>query len=441
MDNQGLYLHTKPRRLFFKAAIPGGISMVVASLYMVFDSVFVGKLVGTTAFAALGLAFPLVIINFALSDLIGVGSAVPISIFLGKKENDRANNYFTCASLMIFLAGLFMGLLMYTLAPLFMRLMGAEGELAALGAQYIRIYALFSPFTTMTFAMDNFLRISGKIKTSMWLNVVMSLGTVVLELILILGFDLGLAGSAIGANVAFTLAVLFGVAMFATGKLQLKFVRPVFDGTMIRQIVKNGTPNFLNNVSGRIFSIVMNIMLLGMGGEAAVAVYGILMTVGGVAEQILYGVLDALQPAVGYNFGAGRMDRVRAIEKYCFSFGAVVSVAAAVLIFIFPETIALPFLEDILLLPLAKHALRICSFTYLVKWVGHAVQSMFAALERPLLALCISFSSAFVFPIILIVALLPLELDGLWLNYTVTAYLTAILALFLMKRHKKLLYS
>jgi len=441
MDNQGLYLQTKPRRLFFKAAIPGGISMVVASLYMVFDSVFVGKLVGTTAFAALGLAFPLVIINFALSDLIGVGSAVPISIFLGKKENDRANNYFTCASLMIFLTGLFMGLLMYTLAPLFMRLMGAEGELAALGAQYIRIYALFSPFTTMTFAMDNFLRISGKIKTSMWLNVVMSLGTVALELILILGFDLGLAGSAIGANVAFTLAVLFGVVMFATGKLQLKFVRPVFDGAMTQQIVKNGTPNFLNNVSGRIFSIVMNIMLLGMGGEAAVAVYGILMTVGGVAEQILYGVLDALQPAVGYNFGAGRMDRVRAIEKYCFSFGAVVSVAAAVLIFIFPETIALPFLEDISLLPLAKHALRICSFTYLVKWVGHAVQSMFAALERPFLALCISFSSAFVFPIILIVALLPLELDGLWLNYTVTAYLTAILALFLMKKNKGLLNS
>lgn len=441
MDHQSLYLDTKPRRLFFKAAIPGGISMVVASLYMVFDSVFVGKLVGTTAFAALGLAFPLVIINFALSDLIGVGVSVPISIFFGKKENDKANNYFTCATLMIFLTGLLMGVLMYASAPLFMRLMGAEGELAVLGAQYIRIYALFSPLTTMTFAMDNFLRISGKIKTSMLLNVVMSLGTVVLELVLILGFDLGLAGSAIGANVAFTLAVAFGIAMFATRKLQLKFVKPVFSGALVRQIVKNGIPNFLNNISGRIFSIVMNILLLSMGGEAAVAIYGILMTAGGVAEQILYGVLDALQPAVGYNFGAGRMDRVRAIEVYCFSFGAVISVSAAVLIFVFPGVIALPFLEDVSLLPLAKHALRICSFTYLVKWVGNAVQSLFAALERPFLALCISLASAFVFPMLLIAVLLPLELDGLWLNYTVTAYLTAILALLLMKKHKGLLRS
>lgn len=80
MDNQKLYLETKPLKLFMKAAVPGSISMLVSSLYMVFDSILVGKFIGTTAFAALGLAMPLVIINFALADLIGVGSSIPISI-------------------------------------------------------------------------------------------------------------------------------------------------------------------------------------------------------------------------------------------------------------------------------------------------------------------------------------------------------------------------
>ncbi len=439
MDNQSLFLETKPRRLFFKAALPGSIGMVVASLYMVFDSIFVGKLIGTTAFAALGLAFPLVIVNFALSDLIGVGASVPISIFLGRREEEKANNYFTCATLLIFLTGLLMGLLMFLTAPFFMRLMGADGELAALGVRYIRVYALFSPLTTLTFALDNFLRISGKIKTSMVLNIAMSLGMILLELVLILGFDMGLDGSTFGANIAFTLAVLFGLAFFLTGKLQLKFVKPVFSWTLVAQIVKNGFPNFLTNVSGRIFSFVMNVMLLSMGGEAAVAVYGIVMTAGGVVEQILYGILDALQPAVGYNFGAGRIDRVRAIEKYCFSVGAMISCAFAVLIFVFPGTIALPFLEDEALLPMAVHALRIGSFTFLAKWFAHAVQSMFMALERPLISLAISFASAFVFPLLLIAALLPLKLDGLWLNYTVTAYLTSMLAFVLLRKNKKLL--
>ena len=440
MNGQSLYLHTEPRRLFIKAALPGSISMVVSSLYMVFDSIFVGKLVGTTAFAALGLAFPMVIINFALADLIGVGSAVPISIFLGRKEEDKANNYFTCATLMILLTGLLMGLLMFLAAPPFMRLMGAEGELARLGVRFIRVYALFSPITTVTFAMDNFLRISGKIKTSMMLNVFMSIGMVILELVLILVFHLGITGSALGASLAFAVAALVGIAMFLTGRLQLKFVRPHFHREMLVQILKNGSPAFLTNVAGRIFSIVMNILLLSFGGEAAVAVYGIVMTVGGVVEQILYGILDSLQPAVGYNFGAGRMDRVRAIEKYCFFAGAAVSVIFAILLFVFPVAVSIPFLEDLSLLPLAKHVLRIAAFTYLVKWVGHAAQSLFMALERPWQALCISLGSAFVFPLVLIAALLPFGLEGLWFNYTVTAYLTALLAFFLLKKHKRMLF-
>ena len=86
MSSQSLYLNTKPSKLFWKAAIPGGISMLASSLYTIFDTLFIGKLIGTTALAALGLAMPLIIINFALSELVGVGSSVPISIFLGKKD-------------------------------------------------------------------------------------------------------------------------------------------------------------------------------------------------------------------------------------------------------------------------------------------------------------------------------------------------------------------
>ena len=101
MNSHRLYLDTKPSRLFFKAAIPGGISMLASSMYQIFDAIFVGKYLGTTAFAALGLVYPLIIVNFALSDLVGVGASVPISIALGRKEEDKANNYFTCACLLI----------------------------------------------------------------------------------------------------------------------------------------------------------------------------------------------------------------------------------------------------------------------------------------------------------------------------------------------------
>ena len=161
MSSQSLYLNTKPSKLFLKAAIPGGIGMLASSLYTVFDAMFVGKFLGTTAFAALGLAMPLIIINFALAELVGVGSSVPISIFLGKREDDKANNYFTCSILLIMITGVISGSLIFFGAPAFMRMMGAEGELLEQAVQYVRVYAVFSPLTPLIFSVDNFLRISG----------------------------------------------------------------------------------------------------------------------------------------------------------------------------------------------------------------------------------------------------------------------------------------
>ena len=120
-DNQAsansLFLNTSPARLFFLAALPGAISMLASSLYGLLDGIFVGQSLGETAFAALNLAFPFVVINFSLADLIGVGSSVPISISLGMKKEKEANNVFTCAVLMIVFAGILIGALLYTIAP------------------------------------------------------------------------------------------------------------------------------------------------------------------------------------------------------------------------------------------------------------------------------------------------------------------------------------
>ena len=95
--------------------------MLASALYQLLDGIFVGHVLGDTSFAALNLAFPFVIINFALADLIGVGSAVPISVNLGKKKEEEANNIFTCSALMIVVTGAATGAVMFACAPLFIR--------------------------------------------------------------------------------------------------------------------------------------------------------------------------------------------------------------------------------------------------------------------------------------------------------------------------------
>ncbi|MDD4689806.1 MAG: MATE family efflux transporter [Eubacteriales bacterium] len=438
--SQNLFLKTRPSTLFMKAAIPGGISMLASSLYGVFESIFVGKFLGTTAYAAFGIAFPFIIMNFALAELIGVGSSVPISIFLGQKKDDKANNYFTCSILLTIFTGIISGLIIFFGAPVALRLIGADGELLELAVRYLRIYAVCSPIATLIFALDNYLRISGKMKTSMILNIFFSFFAILLVFLFVRVIPLGITGAALGSCIAMIVCVLFILALFAPGKLQLKFVRPRFSKGMISKIYKNGFAPFLTNISGRLFSIAMNVMLLKMGGEQGVAVYTVIMTLAGIIEQLLYGVVDSLQPVIGYNYGAKCFDRVKQIEKYIFTTGATISIVGGIIMFLFPSTIATPFLEDLTILDMAVFAIKISSFAYVTKWLATSIQCFFMALEKPSQAMIISVSSSCVFPLLLIPALLPFKLTGLWLNYPLSALLTTVLAVVILFAYKNKLF-
>ncbi len=434
MNTHDLYVKTPPLRLFFFAAMPGAVSMLASALYQLVDGMLVGKLLGGTPFAALNLAMPFVIINFALADLIGVGSAVPISISLGQGQEERANNIFTCACLMIVFTGVAVGAALYALAPALIAMMGADGEFARLAVAYLRVYALCSPVTTIVFATDNYLRISGRVRASMFLNIAMSLLSAGLEFLFLGVLGMDIQGAALGTCLGMMICAVAALGMFAGGRLQLKFCRPRFSWAMVRQIVVCGTPNFLGNIAGRITSILMNALLVRLGGQNAVSVYGILMYVDGFVQPLMYGMCDSLQPAVGYNWGARRLERVKAIEKCCFTASGILSLAAAAVIFLIPEQLAALFATDAALIEQSVFALRLFSATYLTRWFSFATQSFMLAVERSLQASVISVCTALVFPIVLIAALWSLGLTGLWLNFAGTSLLAGVLAAVLLAR-------
>lgn len=436
MNSTALFAKTPPLKLFFLASLPGAVSMLASALYQTIDGIFVGQFLGATAFAALNLAMPFVIINFSLADLIGVGSSVPISVCLGKRQEQEVNNIFTCACLMIVAAGILIGGLLYAAAPQLIRMMGAAGEFAALAVQYLRVYALCSPLTTIIFAVDNYLRICGYIRGSMLLNILMSLLSAVLEFLFLGVFHWGIWGAALATCSGMLICALIAFIPFFRRKALLRFCRPHFHGKMIRQIIACGSPNFLNNIAGRITSILMNAILVRLGGETAVSVYGILMFADGFVQPLLYGMCDSLQPAVGYNWGAQQYSRVRAIEKCCFTASGIVSLLAVVVIVLFPGQITRLFVAGAGpdMISVSVGALRLFSLTYLTRWFSFATQSYMLAIEKPLPASLISVSTALVFPVILIGALWPLGLTGLWLNFAGTAILAAVLSVVILAR-------
>ncbi len=444
MDNNAnsFFATAKPRSLFFKVALPGLISMLAMSLYQAFEGAFVGKLVGEAAFAAVNMAMPVVMINFSLADLIGVGSSAPISIALGRGEEKRASNIFTCSVLMIVAVAFLMGTFMFLSAPFFVSLMGAEGELARLAVRYVRVFAVMSPVTTVIFAVDNYLRISGFVKGSMLLNIFMSALTVGFLWLFLGVLDMNVEGSALASSLAMCTCAIIAIVPFIKKKCVLKFTRPRFSWRMIRTIVACGMPIFLSNIAGRVTAIMLNSALLTVGeamsvggGQTAVAAYAVLMYVSGIVEPMLYGMSDSVQPALGYNWGAGSLKRVASITKVSFTVCGCVSVLSASVMFLFPELLASIFVdstESPELMALAVHAIPYFGLAFLLGWFCFAVQGFFAAIEKPLFATIVSLCFALVFPVILIYALEPMGLDGLWLNYFGRSLLTAIVAVVLI---------
>ena len=207
---------------------------------------------------------------------------------------------------------------------------------------------------------------------------------------------------------------------------------------MIKQILACGSPTFLNNIAGRITSIVINAILVRISGEAAVSIYGILMYVEGFIQPLLYGTCDSLQPAIGYNWGARQYSRVRAIGKCCFSASVIIALLAVAIINLFPQQITQLFVADggADFLATAGVALQLFSLTYITRWFSFAMQSFMLAIEKPVPASLISVSTALIFPLLLIVVLWPLGLTGIWLNFAATSLLAMILSIILFIKYR-----
>jgi putative MATE family efflux protein len=437
MDYKTLYEKTSPNKLFTIVAIPGVISMLVSSLYQVIDGAFVGQILGTNAFAALNLVMPIVIINFAIADLIGVGSAVPIAIKLGEKDEKAASNIFSNTCLMIIGSAAVLGAILFLFADNFVRLMGADEQLVTLAAQYLRVYSVCAPFTTIIFAVDNYLRICGKIQYSMIVNILMSVISALLEFLFLFVFGFGIWGAALATCLGMFICAIIAFLPFFRAKTQLRFTKPKFDRKILGTILTNGAPSFFNNIAGRITSIIINIFLLRLGGAVAVSTYGVLMYADGIVQPMLYGLCDSMQPAVGYNYGAKNFSRIAAIERRCFGISGVLSVVMVGVMLFAKEPIVNIFVkaEDTAVIVMSVHALSFFAFAYLTRWISFATQSYMSAIGKAGYATVIALCMASVFPVLLIFSLGFLGLDGLWLNMPITCLLAAILAATLMIVH------
>lgn len=431
MQQEKFFETLPPSRLFLRCALPSMVSMAVMSLYTVADGIFVGQFVGEAALAAINLVMPLILMSFAIADMVAVGSSVQIALRLGAKETHEASRIFSFCSALIVAVSCAVGLAGYVLAEPALRLMGAEPAVAALAVEYLRMYAAFSPFIMIFFAVDNYLRICGRVRYSMVLNVGIAMLNILLDFVLIVILRQGVAAAALASCVSLTLGTVLGFVPFVRGRLPLRFTRGWLAPRLVGNILANGASEFFSNIAGSVMMLTLNSVLLRLSGSMAVAAFSVVLYVDSVVDALVFGMADSMQPAISYNYGAGQKKRVYALEKRVLAAGAAISlVAMAVMLLGGPGVISL-FVQkgDAALLEMSQAAMRLFAAGYLLKWAGTCLSSFFTALGRAGYSLVLAFSRTLVFPLLSLAVLPPLlGLDGVWLTPAAAGTLSALLA-------------
>ena len=444
MDSE-IFETLPPTKLFFRCAVPSMITMAFGALYQIADGLFVGRFIGEDALAAINLIMPIIMIVFGFSNLIATGASVRLSILLGEKCREEASQVFTFTLKVIFLISCAIGIVGYAFAEPFVRFLapGATEQAIEYGITYTRVYAAFAPLMLIYHATDNYLRVCGKERLSMWLSIATQVFNIVLDVILIVFLGQGVWAAAFTSCLAMALGSVITLLLFRGKRMDLYYAKGKVERTVFLRILANGSSEFFSSISMSILSIVFNFFLLRYGGTTGVAAFSVIMYVDSIIGMLVFGMTDALQPAISYCHGAGLPRKVRAILRRIL-LGAIVLSSASLLFMMFAGQYVAPLFvksEDTELLAVSILGMKLFSLSYLTGWVDMCFSSYFTAIERPVRSMVTSLFGTIVFPIAALFALTPaLALNGVWLSplasCTVSALFTAILYL-TMKPKKK----
>jgi putative MATE family efflux protein len=446
--NSEIFEKLPPTRLFFRCTIPSMITMVFVALYQIVDGLFVGRFIGENALAAVNLVMPVIMIVFSFSNMVATGASVRIAVFLGEKKREEASRVFSLTIKFILVLSCIIGIIGFIFAEAFVRLLAPTATIQAVeyGVTYLRVYAIFSPLSTLSNATDNFLRVCGKEKLSMWLSIGTQLLNVMLDTILIAFLGQGVWAAAFTSCFAMALSTIITLFLFRKKRLDLYYTRKNISARMFGNILANGSSEFFSNISVSVMSIAYNYFLLKCGGTTGVAAFSVIMYVDSIIGMMVFGMCDSLQPAISYCYGAGLLKKVKSIFKRIV-FSAVVLSVASMLFMMFAGSHVAPLFikpEDTKLLAVSVAGMKLFSISYLTGWVDVCFSSFFTALERPVRSFLTSFFGTLIFPLLFLCILTPVySLNGVWYTAiaacTASAIFTIILALTMKLKNKRII--
>ena len=413
-----LHGHYGYRRLAV-SSVPSILMMLVESIYGVVDGLFVSNFVGTSAFAALNIIWPAVMLVGALGLMVGTGGSALVSKTMGEGDPARAGAVFSMlVRFTVILSLVFMVPLLVFMEPL-ARQLGAEGETVRLCVVYGSICTLGLPTYMLQLCFQSFYMTAERPQLGTVMSLVGAVTNMVLDALFIVVFKWGLAGAAAATTLASCVSGIFPLWYFSSrrNRSSLRLVRTRFEREPLLKACSNGLSEYVGNISWNVLAICYNLQLLRMMGEAGVAAYAVLLYYGYIFAAVFFGFNISVTPIIGYNYGAGDKAELKSLLRH----SVTLLLALGFLMMLISELSAGPAARlfvgyDPELSALTKHAIRLYMLSFFIAGFNLFISAWFTGLGNGKVSAAVSFTRNLVFELGF-VFLLPALLgpDGIWL--------------------------
>ena len=392
--------------------------MMAQASYNLIDRVFVGHALGSEGIAGTTVAFPFMLVVLAFAMLIGFGGTALISIRLGEGRKAEAEHVLGNTAVLLIVASIFITTVGLLGLNRILAICGASDMVLPFARDYLRIIVLGSVFQMISFGLNAAIRGEGNPRIAMLSMLISVLLNVILAPIFIFWFSWGMQGAALATVISQAVAAVWVVGYFLAGTSVLRFHAHTLrlDGSICRCIFVFGSPPFAMQLTASVLQSLLNHQLSVYGGDLAISVMGVLYAMFMMVAMPIFGLNQGAQPIIGYNYGARRFDRVKkALEMAVLAATGLAVVGFSGMTLCPAQVIRLFNQEDVALVALGTHAIRIA--TMMMPLVGFQIvsASYFQAVGRPKEAMLLMLSRQLLL-LVPAALILPLffGLDGVW---------------------------
>lgn len=437
-NNTALMGEESISKLLIRFSLPATAGMLVMATYNIVDTIFVGML-GSQAIAALSIAFPFQMLLGALGVGTGVGAASLISRSLGAGQKDVATRAVGQVITLSAIYGLLIALVGFLYLEPLLVIFGATPDIIGLTGEYVLVITSGSVMFFLIMSLNNVIRGEGNPRLSMYVMIISAVTNIILDPIFIFTFGMGVRGAAIATVLAKIVGVAIMLRYVTSGqgviKINLACLKPNLE--TIRKIYIIGLPAMVLQISTNLSLVIAN-NILAAYGHLAIASLGLIFRLFMFALMPVIGISQGLMPIIGFNFGAGKLDRIREALIKGVALSTVVVTFFGILYFTWPAFFLGIFSREAELIALGSRALRIMVIMFPVIGAQVVFSTYFQAAGKGIPSLVLSIlREVIIFVPLLMVFSRIYGLDGVWISRPVSDLIAFLVTYLLISRELK----